>query len=70
MSRLAEASAKDDLRKLVREDESLGVCRELADSVKRGYAWVDNLLFHEVLNEDGEVLRKLVLPMVMRQKAL
>ncbi len=67
---MVEVNEVDNLREDVKLDESLKHCRDLADRQANGFKWVDNMLFQECLNAEGDVLLRLVLPVSRRDKIL
>ncbi len=50
-------------------DDSLGHCRDLADTKKMGYSWGGGLLYHTIVDGDSEK-KRLVLPKSRRAKVL
>ena len=65
-----ETSARDELKKAIREDESLTSLRRLADTESNGYSWEDGLLFRHRLDELGRNKKQLCLPVKCREKCL
>ncbi len=65
---VVEESEKDKLRADVDQDETLSQCKELATRSMNGYAWEDGLIFHECIDDNGDTLKRLVLPVCRRQK--
>lgn len=58
------------LKQEMKDDDSLKTCRELADKCKLGYRWSDGLLYNDVVDDDGKVVARLVLPKLRRNKVL
>ncbi len=67
---MAVRNEKEVLRYEVEEDESLKVCRELANKQLNGYIWKDNMLFHELIDSSGDISCRLVLPTNRRESVL
>ncbi len=67
---LVEGDARESLRLELRTDESLRLCRDLADGASLGYKWEDGLMYHTSLDPNGETVRRMVLPASVRIRVL
>ncbi len=59
---LSEVNDVVNLKEEMRNDESLGHCRSLADLGKMGYTWPDELLSHRIVDPVLGAREHLVLP--------
>ncbi len=51
-------------------NDSLGHCRDLADTKKMGYSWGGGLLYHTIVDDGDSEKKRLVLPKSRRAKVL
>ncbi len=70
MSGLVDMSNVNKLSEEVKEDDNLKQCRELGTLKRNGYVWRNELLFQEMIDDAGNLLNRLVLPVGRRKRVL